>query len=309
MAEATTTDTPAEARGLAAYAEVEQMLTQLDAQENGDDAGTGEEAQTGVEEGTADGGTPDTTNDDEPEADGEGAGWDSWVEQNVPDEYRDEFKRSTLRQADYSRKTQALADQRKMLEKQLGEVEKLKAQYEEIASTKSSSTRDADTDMDEWDEEGPPPGTPAHKIIEFYVKKHVQGSVPDLDALLEKKLGPISGDLETQKAVKAIEDAYMTFVQTDGTDVIFQDAEVAKAVGETIAGDEDLSDLALVDPVRAVKMAAKQVLRSRNSESKNKKRVASRDLGRVSRSGTTTPVKRKTALEAAQDALRAINKG
>ena len=287
------------------YSKVGDLLAQVDAEpvtgdedDTGDDGeGTGDDAGKpetagAKKEDDADGGDDEEGKDDA----------ETWLAEHAPEHVREALKHAALRHADYTRKTQALAAERRKLDTSLKEVDLLKEQYVQLAEASRGKAAPADK-ADKGEAEGPPEGASAAQVIQFYVDKAVKTALGDVNKTLADKLAPISGDLENTRALRAIETAYLQFATGEGADPIYQDKDVARAVGDAIAADQDLSDLALADPSRAVRMAAKLVARDREARLAASKEKAGKRGKLNGSTGTTTPAVRKSALDVAAEML------
>lgn len=231
---------------------IESMLSQMNAQDRTEEVNEAQESDTGnaEEEETAEAAPSDS--DTDPAEEDPGA---SDVDEDGLPTDPTELRRGFLRNADYTRKTQALSKQSKQLLADLKEVEELKAQYTELlAQAKGAPQSTAAGQSDDFDDL--PENATAEQVVEHIVNKRVQAA---LDEALKGKLSHLTPDLEQAQFTESIVEAYAEFVDADGTDPIFGTKSVAEAVGNVIESNPELGDLAKTDPLRAVKLAASMV--------------------------------------------------
>ena len=208
---------------------------------------------------------------------------------DIPDDLRETLKQGFLRQADYTRKTQALATERRRLEDQRAVVDQLM-----LSSKPAPEVAEVPEDT------GPPDvadGASPQDVINYYVNKAVQQKLDSLGiAQTAQEMQPV---VNQQRVVRA----YQSFA-AENPDLDHK--VLAAEVGRVLASDPDLGELAEANPLKAVRLAAK-VAKSNmtvaKSQVKSKKR---RDAAPVaSRKGTVVrQKKRETALEAATRALK-----
>ncbi len=207
---------------------------------------------------------------------------------SIPDDLRETLKQGFLRQADYTRKTQALAMERRRLEDQRAVVDQL------MLSKQAPAAEEVVQD------EGPPDvadGASPQDVINYYVNKAVQEKLDNLGiAQTAQEMQPV---VNQQRVVRA----YQSFA-AENPDLDHK--VLAAEVGRVLDSDPDLGELAESDPTRAVRLAAK-VAKSNmtvaKSQVKSKKRREAAPV--ASRKGTVVrQKKRETALEAATRALK-----
>jgi hypothetical protein len=210
--------------------------------------------------------------------------------EGVPEEVKQELRRGFLRQADYTKKTQVVSDDRRRLEEQRSVVDQILLSQKE-ANTKEPEAAVADTPPDMAN------GASPEDVIDFYVNRAVQERLKSLgigDAVEE--IRPIAAQ---QRVVKA----YQAWAQ-DYPDI--DHGRFATVVGQVLDSDPDLTELAQEDPSRAIRIAAKVALANTSAaktEAKSKKRRAAAPV--ASQKGTVVSKrKRETALEAATRALK-----
>jgi len=208
---------------------------------------------------------------------------------DIPSDVKEAVQRGFLRHSDYTRKTQAIANERRRLDDQRSVVD-------QIILEKSEAKKQAEKKP----EEAPPDlanGAKPEDIIVYYVNKQVEQKLAALG--VNDKLENLAPMAQQQKVVAS----YQKFAAANpGLD----HSSLAGAVGHILDTDPDLADLAEVNPDRAVRLAARVAQSSRKSAkntAKSKKRkeaapVATRQ-GSVVRKG-----RRESPLEAATRALK-----
>jgi hypothetical protein len=208
--------------------------------------------------------------------------------EDIPDELKDTLKRGFLRQADYTRKTQAIAMERRRLDDQRAVVDQLML------------SKQAPTATPEVEDTGPPDvaeGASPQDVISYYVDKAVKEKLDSLGiAQTAQEMQPV---VNQQRVVRA----YQSFA-ADHPDL--DHSILAAEVGRVLDSDPDLGELAEADPSKAVRLAAKVAssnMTVAKTRAKSKKR---RDAAPVAtRKGTSVrQPKRETALEAATRALK-----
>ena len=208
---------------------------------------------------------------------------------DIPDDVKQAVQRGFLRQSDYTRKTQAVATERRRLDDQRSVVD-------QIILDKSDARKQAEKVPEE-----PPPdlanGAKPEDIIVYYVNKQVEEKLAALG--VNDKLENLAPMAQQQKVVAS----YQKFASANpGLD----HSKLAGDVGHILDTDPDLADLAEINPDRAVRLAARVAQSGRKSAkttAKSKKRkkaapVATRQ-GSVVRKG-----RRESPLEAATRALK-----
>jgi hypothetical protein len=209
--------------------------------------------------------------------------------ESVPDEVKEELRRGFLRQADYTKKTQGLAYERRSLDEKRSVVDQILLQQQGGKESKKEEVEDKPPDMAE--------GATPESVIDFYVNKAVQ------DKLVALGIGSTVDEIRPLAAQQRVVRAYQTWAQ-DHPDI--DHGSFAATVGHVLDSDPDLTELASVDPDRAVRIAAK-VARASNSaartKAKSKKRHAAAPVASRKGSGVTKKT-RETALEAATRALK-----
>ena len=211
--------------------------------------------------------------------------------EGVSDETRDELKRGYLRQSDYTKKTQGLADERRSLDDRRSVVDQI------LLNQQGSKE---DKGQDEVAETAPPDmanGDSPEDVISYYVDKAVQEKLKALG------VGSAVEEIRPIAAQQRVVRAYQTWAK-DYPDI--NHGEFASAVGHVLDTDPDLTDLASSDPERAIRIAAKVAqanMGQARTKAKSKKRREAAPV--ASRKGTVvTKRKRETALEAATRALK-----
>ena len=210
--------------------------------------------------------------------------------EGVSEETREELKRGYLRQADYTKKTQGLADERRSLDDRRSVVDQIllnqqgskEDKVEEVADTAPPDMANGDSPED---------------VISYYVDKAVQEKLKALG------VGSAVDEIRPIAAQQRVVRAYQTWAK-DYPDI--DHGEFAAAVGQVLDTDPDLTDLASSDPERAIRIAAKvaqATMSQARTKAKSKKRREAAPV--ASRKGTVvTKRKRETALEAATRALK-----
>jgi hypothetical protein len=206
----------------------------------------------------------------------------------VPDEVKEELRRGFLRQADYTRKTQGISDDRRKLEDQRSVVDQILLSQKK-PETPEKVAEDTPPDMSN--------GASPEDVIDYYVNRAVHTKLNDLG------IGSAVEEIRPLAAQQRVVKAYQSWAQ-DHPDI--DHGNFATAVGQVLDSDPDLTELAQSDPDRAVRIAAK-VARANTSAAKtvakSKKRRAAAPV--ASRKGTVvSQKKRETALEAATRALK-----
>lgn len=208
--------------------------------------------------------------------------------EDISDDLKETLKRGFLRQADYTRKTQAVAEERRRLDEQRAVVDKI------LLTQSPSSESPAQEDA------GPPDvaeGASPQEVIDYYVNKAV---AKKLDALgiaeTAQEMRPV---VSQQRVVRA----YQQFA-SENPDL--DHGILAAEVGRVLDSDADLSELAEDSPLKAVRLAAKVAkgnVAFAKTKAKSKKRREAAPV--ASRKGTVVrQKKRETALEAATRALK-----
>ena len=209
----------------------------------------------------------------------------------------DELRKGYLRTADYTRKTQKLAEDRRKLatqqkdmERRLGELEDLQAKLQPRAKPEP---------------ETPPEGATAEQLLQWYVKQEVAKA----RAEMAKDLEPLRPAAETQRLTKGVVDAYRALVDEDGSDPIFTTKSAAELVGSIIESDEDLLDLAKTNPTRAVRLAMKAA-KADLANARVKTRSADAHAANPLRpsGGKTVQPTAKSPMDVARDALRLLKR-
>ena len=207
---------------------------------------------------------------------------------DIPDDVKGALSKGFLRHSDYTRKTQAIADERRRLDDQRSVVDQIILERSDAKKAKK-------------EEQAPPPnlakGAKPEDVILYYVNKQVEARLADMG--LNDKLTSLEPMAQQQKVVSS----YQRFAKENPT---LDHANMAAEVGRILDTDPDLSDLAEVNPDRAVRLAAKMVQSSRKvakTTAKSKKRkeaapVATRQGSVVRKS------RRESPLEAATRALK-----
>ncbi|MAH51317.1 hypothetical protein CMI37_36205 [Candidatus Pacearchaeota archaeon] len=207
---------------------------------------------------------------------------------DIPEDVKGALSKGFLRQSDYTRKTQAIASERRRLDDQRSVVDQIILEKSEAKKAKE-------------EEKAPPPdlarGAKPEDVILYYVNKQVEARLAEIG--LNEKLTSLEPMAQQQKVVSS----YQRFAKENPA---IDHATMAAEVGRILDTDPDLSDLAEVNPDRAVRLAAKMAQSSRKvakNTAKSKKRkeaapVASRQ-GSVVRKG-----RRESPLEAATRALK-----
>jgi len=267
-----------EGAGAEIHSQVSDMLDHLEGDDS-DDSG---------DEG---GGTD--SDEDPDDAEGEEAGKVETDDDGIPTDAA-ELRKGYLRTADYTRKTQKLAEKRKELDKQLAELEAIKAQYQQGPARKVEPEG-------RKDEAEPPANATAEQLLKWYVQQEVKVA----RAELESTLAPLRPAAEMGRTTQGVVAAYSEIVGEDGTDPVFATKSAAELVGTIIEGDEDLMDLARTNPKRAVRLAMKEAKASLANARATKKNQDARGASPLStpqgrRAAPTAP----TALEAAAAALK-----
>ena len=209
--------------------------------------------------------------------------------EGVPDEVKQELRRGFLRQADYTRKTQGLAHERRSLDERRSVVDQILLNQQGASESKKEEVEDKPPDMAE--------GATPESVIDYYVNKAVQ------DKLTSLGIGSTVDEIRPLAAQQRVVRAYQSWAQ-DHPDI--DHASFAATVGQVLDSDPDLTELASADPDKAVRIAAKVARASvsaARTKAKSKKRHAAAPV--ASRKGTVvTKKKRETALEAATRALK-----
>ena len=207
---------------------------------------------------------------------------------DIPEDVKGALSKGFLRQSDYTRKTQAIASERRRLDDQRSVVDQIILEKSEAKKAKE-------------EEKAPPPdlarGAKPEDVILYYVNKQVEARLAEIG--LNEKLTSLEPMAQQQKVVSS----YQRFAKENPA---IDHATMAAEVGRILDTDPDLSDLAEVNPDRAVRLAAKMAQSSRKvakNTAKSKKRkeaapVATRQ-GSVVRKG-----RRESPLEAATRALK-----
>lgn len=207
---------------------------------------------------------------------------------DIPEDVKSALGQGFLRQSDYTKKTQAVAEERRRLDDQRSVVDQIILERSEAKKVKK-------------EEKAPPPdlasGARPEEVIAFYVKKQVEARLAEMG--LDEKLTSLAPMAQQQKVVSS----YEKFASNNpGLD----HSTMAAEVGHILDTDPDLADLAQVNPDRAVRLAAKMVQSNRKfakSAAKSKKRkeaapVATRQGSVVRKS------RRESPLDAATRALK-----
>lgn len=208
--------------------------------------------------------------------------------ENISDDLKETLKKGFLRQADYTRKTQAVAEERRRLDEQRAVIDKI------LLSQSQSNETPAVEDA------GPPDvaeGASPQEVIDYYVNKAV---TKKLDALgIAKTAEDMKPVVNQQRVVRA----YQQFA-SENPDL--DHGILAAEVGRVLDSDPDLSELAESSPLKAVRLAAKVAngnVASAKTKAKSKKRRAAAPV--ATRKGTVvTQKRRETPLEAATRALK-----
>ncbi len=208
--------------------------------------------------------------------------------EDISDDLKETLKKGFLRQADYTRKTQAVAEERRRLDDQRAIVDKI------LLSQNKSVEEPAVEDT------GPPDvadGASPQEVIDYYVNKAVKEKLDALGiAETAQEMQPV---VSQQRVVRA----YQQFA-SENPDL--DHGILAAEVGRVLDSDSDLSELAETSPLKAVRLAAKVAksnVVSAKTKAKSKKRREAAPV--ASRKGTVVrQKKRETALEAATRALK-----
>ena len=221
-------------------------------------------------------------------------GYDNPIEfieamEGIPDDVRDELKRGYLRQSDYTKKTQALSDERRSLEERRSVVDQILLSQNSGSETQPEAVEEKAPDMAD--------GASPEDVINYYVNKAVKDKLNSLG--LDSTVNEIKPLAAQQRVVRAYKDWAKTQPDVDHN-------TFAATVGQVIDSDPDLTELAESNPERAIRIAAK-VARANVSvaqtKAKSKKRHAAAPV--ASRKGSVvSKKKRETALEAATRALK-----
>ena len=209
--------------------------------------------------------------------------------EGIPEDVRDELKRGYLRQSDYTKKTQALSDERRSLEERRSVVDQILLSQNSGNETQPEAVEEKAPDMAD--------GASPEDVINYYVNKAVKDKLNSLG--LDSTVNEIKPLAAQQRVVRAYKDWAKTQPDVDHN-------TFAATVGQVIDSDPDLTELAEANPERAIRIAAK-VARANVSvaqtKAKSKKRHAAAPV--ASRKGTVVAKRgRETALEAATRALK-----
>ena len=253
-----------------------------------------EDSDTPVE--NPDEGTFDGT--EEPEAEGEESvendlDPDSWIAENAPDAVREYLTKSSLRHKDYTQKTMAVADERKRL-RELTDAANAILLHRKEDSKAAPAESEPETPPDVRS------GAKPEEVIEWYAKKHVEkvlgGVLGGLD--LKGKMDTLQPLISERQVVRA----YRKF-ETDNPDMNHK--AIAPIVGKLLDEDPELGELASVDPIRAVSIAAKIAVSQAKLEkasTKNKQRRAAAPVS--ARHGSVVKDRSESPLEAATRAMK-----
>jgi len=204
-----------------------------------------------------------------------------------PEDVRDELKRGYLRQSDYTKKTQALSSERQALEDRRSIVDQILLSQK--GTDKPEDSQEKAPDMSD--------GASPEDVISYYVNRAVQEKLNALgiDSAVDE-IRPIAAQ---QRVVRA----YQVWAK-DHPDVDHN--TFAATVGQVLDSDPDLTELAGVEPERAIRLAAKVAQANfsvARTKAKSKKRHAAAPV--ASRTGTVVAKReRETPLEAATRALK-----
>ena len=250
---------------------------EIEAPEEGDnfDEGTGASADEGVEEEEED-------YSDNPYG---------YIEsrEDIPDDVKDAVKRGFLRQSDYTRKTQALANERARLEDRRSVVDQIL--LDRAGSKNAPEEEEAPVVPDMKN------GASPEDVINHYVNQAVQAKMEALG------IGKTVDEIRPIAAQQRVVRAYQDWAQ-DYPDV--NHSELASLVGQVLDTDPDLAELAETNPDRAVRLAVKVASASSSSAKTKAKTKKRREVAPVaSRKGPAVRQKdRESALEAATRALK-----
>ena len=214
----------------------------------------------------------------------------SYIEamENVPDEVKAEIKRGFLRQSDYTKKTQNLANDRQSLEDRRSVVDQILLRQNQ-AKAETRAEEPSVPDMSK--------GASPEDVISHYVNEAVKAKLSELG------VGNAVAEIQPIAAQQRVVRAYQAWAQ-DHPDI--DHGTFAATVGQVLDSDPDLTELAADNPGKAIRIAAK-VARATVSEAqtkpKSKKRHAAAPV--ASRKGSAvSKKKRESALEAATRALK-----
>lgn len=209
--------------------------------------------------------------------------------EGVPDDVKEELRRGYLRQSDYTRKTQGLADERRSLDERRSVVDQILLNQQKGNEPKEEEVEDTPPDMAN--------GAAPEDVIDYYVNKAVQEKLKALG------IGSTVEEIRPLAAQQRVVRAYQSWAK-DYPDI--DHGSFAATVGQVLDSDPDLTELASVDPDRAIRLAAKVAqanTKVAKTKAKSKKRHAAAPV--ASRKGTVvTKRKRETPLEAATRALK-----
>ncbi len=209
--------------------------------------------------------------------------------EGVPDEIREELKRGYLRQSDYTKKTQALSTERQTLEDRRSVVDQILLSKNGAEQPSEAAVEDKAPDMSD--------GASPEDVINYYVNRAVKEKLNALG--IDSAVDEIKPIAAQQRVVRA----YQTWAK-DHPDIDHN--SFAATVGQVLDSDPDLTELAGVDPERAIRLAAKVAqanVKAARTKAKSKKRHAAAPV--ASRKGTVVAKReRETPLEAATRALK-----
>ena len=207
---------------------------------------------------------------------------------DIPEDVKNAIGKGFLRQSDYTKKTQAVAEERRRLDDQ-------RAVVDQIILDRSEGKQAQE------EEKAPPPdlakGARPEDVISYYVNKQVEARLAEVG--LNEKLTSLAPMAQQQKVVTS----YQRFAsENPGLD----HSTMAGEVGHILDTDPDLADLAQVNPDRAVRLAAKMVKSNRRvakNTAKHKKRKEAAPV--ATRQGSVvTKSRRESPLDAATRALK-----
>jgi len=208
--------------------------------------------------------------------------------ENVPEEVKDELKRGFLRQSDYTKKTQSLANDRQSLEDRRSVVDQILLRQNQATAERKVEEPKA-PDMSK--------GASPEDVISHYVNEAVKAKLSELG------VGSAVAEIQPIAAQQRVVRAYQAWAQ-DYPDI--DHGTFAATVGQVLDSDPDLTELAATNPDKAVRIAAKVArahVREAQTKAKSKKRHAAAPV--ASRKGSVVSKKgRETALEAATRALK-----
>ncbi len=266
--------------GQAMYSLVESLMAPVaEDTQDGDDSTSVEDVEANPED-NSDEPLEAATSDEDPEPEGEDKA-----------DKAEEEERGYLRHADYTRKTQALADQRRALDAQAKELEQLIQDLRSMRGTKQAPAKGAD---EVSEDEFPADWTPQQVVRE--IARREAEKVASRPNPADQMFADVSA-------------AYAEYVARDGVDVLFQNPEVGNAVGAALSGNPALLALAEKDPAAAVEIAAAtvnpaQVVAAKQSQSKQSTRKAATAASSVrSKTGRAPTTKPLTAMDVARRAM------